>query len=263
MSGKVSAALAGGAEALTLLTLLGMRSLGIMSKTPTAPFGGSEGISFGEGAAFFVLETRDSAEARGAEILGEILGFGSSSDGYDAITNDPSGHGLARAINHALHDGCLSQADIDWVRASGTGHRDQDLAETLAIKAVFTNENVPPISSIEPLIGHANGASPALGIGLALHCLREGLIPATHHFVAPRPGCDLDYVPNQPRDVPIETVLCDCVAFGGSNAAMIVGSPRSRSISKRAATTRRRRYYGSGGRLYGWPYTRCVCPVHF
>ncbi len=150
--GKVIAALVGGAEALTVLTLLGMGSLGIMAKGPTAPFGGAEGITFGEGAAFFVLETAGAATVRGAEILAEIQGYGATADGYDPISNDPSGHGLARCHHAALRDADVSPRAIDWIRASGTGHREQDLAETLAIKEVFqpTGEPRPRRRSARP-----------------------------------------------------------------------------------------------------------------
>jgi len=223
-AGKADVALAGGGEILTVLNAVGMSSLGLSEDEPCSPFSGREGISFGEGAGFVVLETLKHAQRRGAAIRGELLGYGESVDAYDPISNDPSGEGVYRAMQKALHDARLGSSQIGWIKASGTGNRTQDLAETAAIKQLFEKkEAVPPVSSLEPNFGHANGVSPVLGLIGALLCQQDGVIPPTLNFTEARAGCDLDYVPNTPREEPVDYFLSNAVAFGGVNAVLVMG----------------------------------------
>jgi 3-oxoacyl-[acyl-carrier-protein] synthase II len=221
-SGKVDLVLAGGGESFTLLNALGMDSLALSSDRPCSPFSGTPGITFGEGAAFLVLEPLEQARQRNAAVLAELLGYGTTIDGYDGIANDPCGEGVYGALAAALRRSGLAKEEIDWVRASGTGNRDQDQAETLALKQLF-GQKAPPVSSLEPYFGHANGASPAFGLVAAIACQRDGLIPPTLNFGAPRPGCDLDYVPNQPRTGKVRYFLANSMAFGGVNTVLAVG----------------------------------------
>jgi 3-oxoacyl-[acyl-carrier-protein] synthase II len=223
-AGKVDVALAGGAEGHTLGNAIGMESLGVASPRPCSPFSDSPGITFGEGAAYLVLESLEHARQRGAPICAELLGWGTSIDGYDPISNDPSGAGMYRAMSFALQDAGVAREELSWIKASGTGNREQDLAETLAIRQLFDEAAaVPPVSSLEPYFGHINGASPALGLLGAVLCQGADLIPATLNFGEPRRGCDLDYVPNQARQAPIRSCLCNAMAFGGLNASFVVG----------------------------------------
>ncbi len=222
-AGKADAALVGGAEILPVINVIGLQTLGVCAEQPASPFSGQPGISFGEGAAFLVLEELGHAHARGARILGEVLGFGVTSDAYDVIANEPSGDGLFRAMRAALADAGLEPGAIDWIRASGTGNQDQDLAETLAIKQLFNGEPRPPTSSLDSFFGHANGVSPLLGFVGALAAQNEEFIPPTLNFTVPRPGCDLDYVPNEARPARIRHFLSNSAAFGGVNVVLVGG----------------------------------------
>ncbi len=223
-AGKADAALVGGAEILPVINVIGMQTLGVCAeRRPASPFSGEPGISFGEGAAFLVLEELEHAQARGASLLGEVLGFGVTSDAYDVIANDPSGDGLFRSMQAALADAGLEAGAVDWIRASGTGNRDQDLAETLAIRRLFDGTTPPPTSSIDPFFGHVNGVSPALGLVAAVAAQKEGFIPPTLNFTTPRPGCDLDYVPNEARPARVRHFLSNSAAFGGVNAVVVGG----------------------------------------
>ncbi len=160
-----------------------------------------KGLVLAEGAAALVLESFELAEARDAEILGEIIGFGATSDA--GHITDPSADGAARAIQQALLDARLAPREIGYINAHGTGTRANDATETVAIKSVFGGD-VPPVSSTKSLHGHAMGASGAVEIALSLLALREDFLPPTINLERPDPECDLDYVPNQPRAARVE-----------------------------------------------------------
>jgi 3-oxoacyl-[acyl-carrier-protein] synthase II len=223
-AGKADAALVGGAEILPVINVIGMQTLGVCATHPASPFSGEPGITFGEGAAFLVLEDLDHARARDARILGEVLGFGATSDAYNVIGNEPSGDGLCRAMGAALADAGLEPGAIDWIRASGTGNEDQDLAETLAIKRLFNGAAPPPTSSLDSSFGHVNGVSPLLGFVSAVAAQNDAFIPPTLNFTVPRRGCDLDYVPNEARPARVRHFLSNSAAFGGVNAVLVGGS---------------------------------------
>jgi 3-oxoacyl-[acyl-carrier-protein] synthase II len=222
-AGKVDVVLAGGAETLPITNVIGLQTLGVCAEGKGSPFSGEPGISFGEGAAFLVLESLEHARARGAPILAEILGFGVTSDAYDVISNDPSGDGLFRSMAAALSDAGVARGEIDWIRASGTGNRDQDLAETLAIQRLYAGGTPPPTSSLDSFFGHVNGVSPALGLAGAVAAQNAGFIPPTASFTTSRPGCGLDYVPNEARPAEIRHFLSNSAAFGGVNAVLVGG----------------------------------------
>jgi 3-oxoacyl-[acyl-carrier-protein] synthase II len=217
---RVDAVLVGGSEAFSLLNVLGFDQLGLTIPQPCTPFSGTPGMTFGEGAGFLVLEQPESAERRRAQPHAVLQSVAIRADGFDPIHFDPSGSGQSRAMQAALADAGLEAEQIDWIRASGTGGRDQDLAETLAIKTVF--KQPPPVSSIEPFMGHANGAGPAIQLVAAILCMQHNWLPPTLGCNAPRPGCDLDYVADGPRLKSLHHVLCNTAAFGGKNCAVIV-----------------------------------------
>jgi 3-oxoacyl-[acyl-carrier-protein] synthase II len=177
-----------------------------------------DGLVLGEGAVLLVLEELDSARARECMIYGEVLGFGSSSDGSH-ITR-PSIEGEVLAIRRALVSAGISAEDIDYINAHGTATQFNDKTETEAIKQVFA-ERAVPISSIKPITGHMLGASSAAEFATAILAVREGLIPPTINYEEKDPECDLDYVIEGPRKSEMDIVMSNSFAFGGHNAVLI------------------------------------------
>jgi 3-oxoacyl-[acyl-carrier-protein] synthase II len=223
-AGKADLILCGGLDAFGLNTYAGFYALGAMATKPCSPFSVGLGVSFGEGAGFVVLEPLERARARGAKIYGELLGFGARGDAHHITAPHPSGEGLARAIRAALAQAGLTPDDIDYVNAHGTGTRDNDTAETQALKQVFKAcLRVPPVSSSKSFFGHTLGAAAILEFIVSLLCQNAGLIPPTINFESPRPGCDLDYVPNEPRPAPVRYFLSTSAAFGGINTVVVGG----------------------------------------
>jgi nodulation protein E len=218
---------AGGADAPLALGIIkaweSMRVLAIDNEHPEAacrPFSADrKGLVLAEGAAVFVLESFEHARHRGAEILGEIAGFGATSDA--GHITDPSSDGAARAMSIALRDAKLNADDIGYINAHGTGTRANDATETAAIHAVFGND-APPVSSTKSLHGHAMGASGAIEIASSLLALRDGFLPPTINLDAPDPACDLDYVPNEAREARVTAFLSNSFGFGGMNAVVAV-----------------------------------------
>lgn len=183
------------------------------------------GLVLGEGAAVIVLESFESARRRGVEILGEIAGYGVTSDA--AHLTDPQVEGPARAMHAALSDAFLQPSDVDYVNAHGTGTRMNDKIETRAIHRVFGDHAYRlAVSSTKSLHGHAMGASGAIEVVLTLLAAREGILPPTANLRVPDPECDLDYVPDRPRIGEISVALSSSLAFGGMNAVLALKSAK-------------------------------------
>jgi nodulation protein E len=223
-AGQADAILAGGADApLTFGIILAwesMRVLSVDNEHPQAaarPFSADrKGLVLAEGAAVLVLEAMNHAEKRGATILGEIVGFGITSDA--GHLTDPSADGAARAMKLAIGD-----EEIDYINAHGTGTRANDATETAAIKAVFGDRAYRiPVSSTKSMHGHAMGASGAIEIVSSLVALNEGIVPPTINLTAPDPACDLDYVPNRSREGRVRTFLSNSFGFGGMNGVVAI-----------------------------------------
>lgn len=224
-NGQVQAALAGGTEAcLTVGTIKCWEALRVLSPDTCRPFSKTRsGIVLGEGAAMFVLETRDSALKRGAKIYGEVLGFGMSADAADITA--PSVDGAARAMKAALADAKLSPGDIDYVNAHGTGTPLNDKTESEALRLVFPNtiERLP-VSSSKAVLGHSLGAAGALEIAASALALQTQTIPPTANFEEPDPECPVDCVPNVAREARLKNVMSNSFAFGGLNAVIVLGA---------------------------------------
>jgi len=221
-SGEVEVAIAGGSEApLSVGFLKAWEAMRVVAPDTCRPFSlDRRGLILGEGAAVLVLEPLERAQARGAAVLGEIAGFGMSSDAHH-ITQ-PSALGAARAIRAALTDAELAPEAIGYVNAHGTGTLANDATETEAIKSVFgAHAGKLLVSSTKSMHGHALGAAGALEAAATLGALRCGLIPPTANFTAADPACDLDVVPNTPRLAQIEFAISNSFAFGGLNAVMV------------------------------------------
>lgn len=220
-SGMVDAAVTGGAEAtITVGTMKGWEALRVMAPDTCRPFSnGRAGMVLGEGAAIFVFETLEAAKARGAKIYAEVVGHGLSSDAMD-ITLPDSG-GAARAISGALKDAGLNPEDIDYINAHGTGTAANDVTETRALKSVFGEHAYKlSVSSTKSMIGHALGGAGSLELAAVVLGMRDSIVPPTANFTEPDPDCDLDYVPNEPRQMPINAALSNSFAFGGLNAVI-------------------------------------------
>ncbi len=191
--------------------------------TACRPFAADRsGFLLGEGAAALVLEERDAARARGAEILGEIIGFGNTTDA--GHITQPDAHGQARAMRAALAEAQLAPDQIDHINAHGTGTKVGDVTETRAIHAVFGSHATRiPVSATKALHGHLMGATGALELIAALLALRHRTAPPTAHLWHPDPECDLDYVPLTARALPQARVaMSNSFGFGGNNAVLVL-----------------------------------------
>ncbi|MBI4298846.1 MAG: beta-ketoacyl-ACP synthase II, partial [Chloroflexi bacterium] len=181
-----------------------------------------DGFVPSEGAAILILETMEHALNRGAQIIGEIIGYGVSSDAYHPVQPDENGEGAARAMRWALANAGIKPEDIDYINAHGTSTPLNDAIETLAIKKVFNGQAYKvPISSTKSMIGHALGGSGSLEAVACLKTIQEGVIHPTINYEHPDPACDLDYVPNVARRQRVNTVLSNSFGFGGQNACLV------------------------------------------
>lgn len=225
-SGAADAAFAGGADAPLTLGIVraweSMRVLSIDNEHPERacrPFSADRnGLVLAEGAAVFVLEAWENAERRGQPIVGEIVGFGATSDA--GHITDPSADGAVRAMRLALRDANARPEDVGYINAHGTATRANDVTETRAIKEVFGTS--VPVSSTKSMHGHAMGASGAIEIACSLAALREGFLPPTINLDTPDPECDLDYVPHSARGARAGLFLSNSFGFGGMNAVVAV-----------------------------------------
>jgi nodulation protein E len=222
-SGAVPCAVAGGADAcITLGTMKGWEAMRVMAPDTCRPFSRDrKGLVIGEGAAVVVLESLEHAKARSAPILGEIVGFGMSSDAGDLTSPDEGG--MVRAIEGALADARLAPADIQYINAHGTGTAANDQVETNALKRAFgRHAETLAISSNKSMLGHALGAAGALELVATLMSMQDGIVPPTINYLGPDPSCDLDCVPNEARRMDVRAALSNSFAFGGLNAVLAV-----------------------------------------
>jgi nodulation protein E len=220
-AGNATCAVTGGTEAsITFGAMKGWEAMRILSLDTCRPFSKDrKGMVIGEGAAMVVLEALDHARSRGADILAEVVGFGMSADSKDLIA--PDANGMARAITATLADAALSADMIDYVNAHGTGTTANDAAETLALhRSIGAHVRQLVVSSTKSVIGHALGAAGALEFVAAVMAIRDGIVPPTMNYLGPDPDCDLDYVPNEARRMPIRAILSNSFAFGGLNAVL-------------------------------------------
>jgi nodulation protein E len=219
--GLADAAITGGSEAsFSLGTLKAWEAMRVISPDTCRPFSrGRQGMILGEGAAMLVLETMDAARARGACVLGEIVGFGMSSDA--SHMTQPSVEGPADAMRQALQDAELSMEAIGYINAHGTGTPMNDPVETRAIRQVIGSQAERiAVSATKSMHGHALGAAGALEALATLMALREGVLPPTVNFQQYDPECDLDVIPNDPRRTQVEYAISNSFAFGGMNAVL-------------------------------------------
>jgi nodulation protein E len=220
-SGAAPLAIAGGSEAVFSLGFLkAWEAMRVVSPDTCRPFSKDRrGLILGEGAAMLVLEPLDAARARGAAILGEIVGFGMSSDAFH-ITQ-PSADGAARAMRSALADAGIEPGAIGYINAHGTATLANDATETAAIRRLFgAHADRLAVSSTKSMHGHTLGAAGAIEAAATLLALHHGILPPTANFTEPDPACDLDVIPNIARPALTEFALSNSFAFGGLNAVL-------------------------------------------
>jgi 3-oxoacyl-[acyl-carrier-protein] synthase II len=175
----------------------------------------------GEGAGVLVLEELEHARRRGARILAEVVGYGTTADAHHLTAPSPEGEGAARCMRMALRAGGLNPQEISYINAHGTSTPQGDVCETQAVKAVFgEHARKLAVSSTKGATGHMLGAAGAVEMALCCKALETGIVPPTINYEKPDPACDLDYVPNTPREMKVEAILNNSFGFGGHNATV-------------------------------------------
>ncbi len=182
-----------------------------------------DGFVLGEGAGILILEEYESARRRGAKILAEIIGFGSSADAFRITDQDPDGSGAAAGMLAALTDAGVTIEQIDYISAHGTSTPQNDSVETRAIKVVFGDlAKKVPISSIKGSAGHLIAAAGVTELIACVLALRDQILPPTMHLNTPDPECDLDYIPNESRKADVNIIMSNSFGFGGQNDTLII-----------------------------------------
>jgi 3-oxoacyl-[acyl-carrier-protein] synthase II len=225
--GEADAVVAGGTEAaLTGLCIAAFKRMGALSREGVSrPFDAErDGFVMGEGAAVLVLEREDHARARGAEILARVAGYGASNDAFHITQPHEDGRGAIQAMRATLENADAAPGDVGYINAHGTSTPFNDKIETVAIKQVFNGSAMPPpVSSTKSHIGHLLGAAGAVEALVCVEAVRRGVLPPTINYEQPDPECDLDYVPEGPREAPgLELALSNSFGFGGQNACLAV-----------------------------------------
>jgi 3-oxoacyl-(acyl-carrier-protein) synthase len=231
--GVADTILAGGAEGLineaAIAGFSAMRALSIgfndCPEKACRPFDRDrDGFILSEGAGIVILERLDKAIARGAQIYAEFRGHASSSDAFHVAAPDPDGAGAIRAMKWSLDDAGVNTDDVSYINAHGTSTPVNDATETLAIKKLFGEQayNIP-VTSTKSVTGHAMGGAGAIEAIFCAYALKNGVVPPTWNYETPDPECDLDYVPNNPRQADIEITLSNSFGLGGQNACLVLG----------------------------------------
>lgn len=230
--GVLDTVVAGGADApIAPLILRGFLAMRILStKWNEKPSAGSrpfsrdrDGFVIAEGAWMFVLENMEKAKARGARIYGELAGWGSTCEAFHRVRLEETGEEPARAIHLAMEEAGIGVGDVDYVNYHGTSTELNDRIETKAMKIAFGDHaSRIPGSATKSLIGHPQGACGAAGMAATLLGMRDGVVHPTINLTDPDPECDLDYIPLNARKLDVEHAVCNCIAFGSKNSAMVL-----------------------------------------
>ncbi len=227
--GMMDAAICGGSEAcVTRLAVAGFGNMMALSMRNDAPEKSSrpfdadrDGFILSEGAGIVALEALEMAKARGAKILGEIVGYGASGDAYHITSPAPAGEGGANGMRFALEDAGLKPEDVDYINAHGTSTPLNDKLETIAIKSVFGDHAYKlAVSSTKGVTGHMLGAAGVVEAIISIKAIEEGVLPCTVNYETPDPDCDLDYVPNEWRKADVRVAISNSLGFGGANATL-------------------------------------------
>ena len=229
--GKAEIMIAGGAHSMIHpLGVTGFNRLTALStrndspETASRPFTASrDGFVLGEGAAIVILESLTSAKKRDADILAEVISFGSSSDAFRVTDMHEEARGAVQAMEAAIADAGIDRTEIDYISTHGTSTAENDLIETMAIKKVFGEhaKNVPA-SSPKSMFGHLIGATGCAELITCILAIRDNILPPTMNLNDPDPALDLDYVPNKPREAKVDTAMSESFGFGGQNNVLII-----------------------------------------
>jgi len=225
--GRADAMVCGGSESMiTPIGVAGFSALKALSERnddperASRPFDANrDGFVAAEGAATLVIEERESAMARGAPILGEMLGYGATCDAHHMTAPHPKGTGAIQSMRMALADARIDASDVGYINAHGTATPPNDRIESGAVKTVFGTE--VPVSSTKSMTGHLIGAAGAAEAFACLKVLETGVLPPTINYETPDPDCDLDYVPNTARESAVDVVISNSFGFGGHNATLV------------------------------------------
>jgi len=229
-AGVIDIAVAGSSEAtISKVGVSGFDRVGALTRRSSdniipQPFDRErDGLVMGEGAAILVLERESGARVRGATIYAELAGHAATTDGHHITAPAEYGEGAALAMRGALAQAAVSLDHVDYINAHGTGTVLNDLSETRAIKSVFGDRAYQvPVSSTKSMTGHMMGATGALEAILCVQSVRENIVPPTINYRTPDPECDLDYVPNQPREMPLKVAISNALGFGGHNSVLVI-----------------------------------------
>lgn len=229
--GDADVILAGGTEsAVTPLGVAGFCALKALTTNNALPEKASrpfdlnrDGFIMGEGAGVLLMETLDHAQARGAKILAEIVGYGRTSDAYHITAPEPGGVTPAKAMTMAIQDAGLKTEEISYVNAHGTSTKLNDQVESLAIKlALKDHAKKVAVSSTKSMTGHLLGAAGGIEMVASVLAIRDQVVPPTINYATPDPDCDLDYVPNHSRKMTVKAVMKNSLGFGGHNATLVI-----------------------------------------
>ncbi len=229
--GDADVIFSGGTEApITPLSVAGFCSMKAMSTRNEEPEKASrpfdkdrDGFVIGEGAGILVLESLEHAQKRGARIYAEVVGYGSTADGYHITAPAPEGSGAARAMANALEDAGIKPEEVDYINAHGTSTDLNDKGETQAIHSVFGEAaSKVAVSSTKSMIGHLLGAAGAVEAIACTLAINHRMLPPTINYETPDPECDLDYVPNQAREAEVNVTMSNSLGFGGHNATIVI-----------------------------------------
>jgi 3-oxoacyl-[acyl-carrier-protein] synthase II len=224
-SGRLSACVCGGTDALSQLTYGGFNSLRVTDPVPCSPFSlGRQGISLGEGAAFLVLEDEEVAVRRKGQVYGYILGYAIAGEAFHMTAPEPTGQEAAKVIRQALGYAGVSPDQVGWANAHGTGTPLNDVVESKAMRLVFGDRaDSVPLVSTKALTGHCLGAAGAIEIVATILALNAGIIPSTLNFRGRDPECDLDYCFDGVRESGATVAISNSFAFGGNTTSLVVG----------------------------------------
>lgn len=221
--GYADAMLAGGSDPLSHSVYAGFNVLRALNPLPSSPFGSRYGLNLGEGAAFVVLERLDKALLRGARIYGELCSYGLSNDAYHETAPHPEGAGIQRAVDMALNRAGVPSERIQYINAHGTGTMANDQAEISGLRKVFGDGITVPISSSKAYFGHNLGAAAAVELVTSLYAIKQGFVPGTLHYDAPRDGCsNVDIIGEEMRKLNPQFMLSNNAAFGGHNVSLVL-----------------------------------------
>jgi 3-oxoacyl-[acyl-carrier-protein] synthase II len=229
--GYADGMICGGSEAtISILGVGGFNAMRAMSTRNDAPTKASrpfdkdrDGFVIGEGAGIVVLEELESAKKRGARIYAEVTGYGATSDAHHIAAPAPEHKGAQACFRVALEDAKLSASSIAYINAHGTSTELNDKNETIAVKAVFgEHARKVAMSSTKSMTGHTLGAAGGIEAGITALAIQRGVLPPTTNYETPDPDCDLDYIPNTPREMRVEHAMSNSFGFGGTNAALIL-----------------------------------------